>query len=281
MRSNGMRFSDRVLLVTGGGSGIGRAVCVAAAADGARVVVVDLHADRAAQVAAAIQAGGTEALALTADVSDGAAVQAMATAALDHFGRVDVVVNNAGMAAGDDILTFDEATWDLNLNVVLKSVFLVCKALLPQMLDRGAGAIVNVSSVNGQFAVGEEAYGAAKAGMLNLTQNMALKYGPRGVRVNAVAPGTIRTPIWSDVVKKVPDIFDRLAKLYPLGRVGEPEDVARAILFLASDEAAWITGQTLSVDGGLTAGPFRLWDAANLDLGDHFSGTDEDAPAAS
>ena len=271
-----MRYSNRVVLVTGGGSGIGRAVCEACAAEGAGVAVADLQQERAHTVAEALAARGTDALALTTDVSKGDAVVDMAAQALAHFGGVDVVVNNAGMAAGDDILTFDEDTWDLNLAVVLKSVFLVSRALLPQMLERGSGAIVNVSSVNGQFAVGEEAYSAAKAGMLNLTQNMALKYGPRGVRVNAVCPGTIRTPIWGEVVAKVPDLFERLARIYPLGRVGEPEDVARAILFLASDDAAWITGQTLSVDGGLTAGPFGLWDAAELDLGEHFGGTNED-----
>lgn len=271
-----MRYSEKVILVTGGGSGIGRSVCELSAAEGAHVVVVDLQAERAAEVADAITADGHQALAVTTDVSDGAAVADMAQATLERFGRVDVVVNNAGIAAGDDILTFDEATWDLNLNVVLKSVFLVSRALLPQMLERQSGSIVNVSSVNGQFAVGEEAYSAAKAGMLNLTQNMALKYGPRGVRVNAVCPGTIRTPIWGEVVARQPDVFERIARIYPLGRVGEPEDVARAILFLACDEAAWITGQTLSVDGGLTAGPFRLWDAADLDLGEHFGGTNED-----
>ncbi len=126
------------------------------------------------------------------------------------------------------------------------------------MLTRRRGAIVNVASVNGLSGLGEEGYSAAKAGMISLTQNMAVKYGDRGVRVNVVCPGTVRTPIWRERVERNPDIFDRLATWYPLGRVGEPEDIANAVLFLASDEAAWITGTTLVVDGGLLAGSTRM-----------------------
>jgi NAD(P)-dependent dehydrogenase (short-subunit alcohol dehydrogenase family) len=142
--------------------------------------------------------------------------------------------------------------------VVLKSVFLCSKALLPQMLERHSGAIVNIASVNGLTGLGEEPYSAAKAGMVNLTKNMALKYGPRGVRVNCICPGTIRTPIWQPQLDKDPQVFDRLVPWYPLGRIGEPEDIARAALFLASDDASWITGTTLTVDGGLTAGSYRM-----------------------
>jgi NAD(P)-dependent dehydrogenase (short-subunit alcohol dehydrogenase family) len=204
-----------------------------------------------------VEAGGA-ALAVEVDVSDGAAVAAMAQQALDAYQRVDILVNNAAVARGDDILEIDEATWDLNLRVVLNSVFLCSKALLPGMLERRAGAIVNIASVNGLTALGNEPYSAAKAGMINLTKNMAVKYGPSGVRVNCICPGTIRTPIWQSKLDDDPTIFDRLRPWYPLGRIGEPADIARAALFLASDDAEWITGSILVVDGGLTAGSYRM-----------------------
>ena len=253
-----MKLVDRVALVTGGGSGIGRAIAECFAREGASVVVADRNPAGAQETAARIAAAGAQALAVEADVANAAAVEAMVARALEGFERVDMLVNNAGLSAGDDILTIDEATWDLNLAVVLKSVFLCSKAVLPGMLERRRGAIVNIASVNGLTGIGEEAYGAAKAGMVNLTQNMAVKYGARGVRVNCIAPGTVRTPIWRPRVEHDPHVFERLARWYPLGRVGEPEDVANAALFLASDQAAWITGVVLPVDGGLTAGSYRL-----------------------
>jgi NAD(P)-dependent dehydrogenase (short-subunit alcohol dehydrogenase family) len=253
-----MGLPNTVALITGGGSGIGRAIAERFAREGAQVVAADLRPERAEETAARIKGAGGEAIALTVDVADGTSVAAMAEAAVARYGRVDVLVNNAGISIGDDILDFDEATWDLNLAVVLKGVYLCSRALLPGMLERRRGVVLNIASVNGMMAVGEAAYSAAKAGMINLTQNMALKYGNRGVRVNCIAPGTVRTPIWGERVARDPHVFDKLAAWYPLGRVGEPDDVANAALFLASDEAAWITGVVLPVDGGLTAGLFRI-----------------------
>jgi meso-butanediol dehydrogenase/(S,S)-butanediol dehydrogenase/diacetyl reductase len=144
------------------------------------------------------------------------------------------------------------------VDVVLKSVFLCSRAVLPSKIERRGGAIVNIASVNGLSALGNEAYSAAKAGVINLTQGIAVRYGPHGVRCNAVAPGTIRTPVWQERVKRDPRVFERLVKWYPLGRVGEPDDVANAVMFLASEEASWITGTVLCVDGGLLAGNFRM-----------------------
>lgn len=253
-----MRLQDRVALITGGGSGIGQAIALLFAKEGATVVVVDRIEERAQTTVQMIQSAGGAALALAADVAQQNSVNTMATQAINQYGRVDILVNNAAIAEGDDILTFDEETWDRNLNIVLKGVYLCSKALLPPMIAQRRGAIVNIASVNGLTGLGEEAYSAAKAGVINLTKNMALKYGQFNVRANVICPGTIQTPIWGTVLQKDPQVFDRLAKWYPLGRVGQPEDIAKAALYLASDDAAWVTGTTLTVDGGLMAGSYRM-----------------------
>ncbi len=250
-----MRFKDRVVVVTGSGSGIGRVMAQKFAAEGAKVAVIDWKGDKAEEVAAEI--GGT-AQAFRADVSKGAEVKAMVKEVASRLGPVDVLVNNAAIADGDDILKIDEPTWERDVSVVLKSVFLCSQAVLPSMIERRGGVIVNITSVNGLSALGNEAYSAAKAGVINLTQGIAVRYGHHGIRCNAIAPGTIRTPIWQERIDRDPVVFERLVKWYPLGRVGEPEDIANAAMFLASDDAGWITGTVLTVDGGLLAGNYRM-----------------------
>jgi NAD(P)-dependent dehydrogenase (short-subunit alcohol dehydrogenase family) len=192
-----MRLPNTVSFVTGGGSGIGRAIAERFAREGSRVAVVGRRVEPVEETARRIGAAGGSAIALACDVTDTAAVDAAVAEASAAFGPINILVNNAGGSFGDDILTFDEATWDRNFNLVLKSVYRCCRAALPAMIERRRGSIVNIASVNGMTGIGEEAYGAAKAGMINLTQNMAVKYGRFGVRANVVAPGTIRTPIWS------------------------------------------------------------------------------------
>ena len=145
---------------------------------------------------------------------------------VERLGGLQILVNNAAIGGGDDPLQTDEATWDRLQGIVLKSVFLCSRAALPHLLRSGRGVVVNVSSVNGLTGLGEEAYSAAKAGVINFTRNLAVRYGGQGLRANAVCPGTIRTPIWGERVARDPGIFDRLAAWYPLGRVGEPEEVA-------------------------------------------------------
>ncbi len=218
--------------MTGGGSGIGRVMAKRFADEGAAVVVADIVAEKADEVAREITEAAGEAIGTPVDVSVPAEVAAMHAAAEDAFGRVDVLVNNAAIEGGDDILLIDEATWDRDLAVCLKSVFLCSKQVLPGMIERRSGVIVNIASVNGLAYFANEGYSAAKAGVISLTRSIAVRYGRHGIRCVAIAPGTIRTPIWRQRQEKEPPIFERLAKWYPIGRVGEAEDVAGTALFL-------------------------------------------------
>ncbi len=249
-----MQLEHHTALITGGGSGIGRATALRFAGEGAAVAVFDRHETAARAVAGEIEAAGGRAMPLQGDVTDLVSLEGAVAATHERFGPVSVLVANAAISEGDDPLTISEETWDRTVNIVLKGVFLSAKAVLPGMIESGRGAIVTISSVNGQTGIGEEPYSAAKAGVINLTQNLATRYGPKGIRANCIAPGTVQTPIWHERVDRDPAVFERIARWYPLGRVGQPEDIASAALFLASDEAAWITGAVLNVDGGLMAG---------------------------
>lgn len=273
------RLAHKTAFVTGGGSGIGQAICLLFAQEGANVVVFDRIAERSRETAAqiaALQQGKAQgriigtALPIEGDVTSSYDIARATDAALDRFGNIDILINNAAISVGNDILTIDEETWDLNLDVVLKSVFLCCKAVVPVMLKAGSGAIINIASVNGQMGIGEEPYSAAKAGVINFTQNLAVRYGPSQIRANVISPGTIQTPIWQERLAEDPSVLDRLAAWYPLGRVGQPEDIAQAALFLASDAARWITGTVLNVDGGLTAGSYKM--SVDLNVGPDDSG---------
>ena len=242
------RFADRTVLITGGGGGIGSVLTARFAAEGARVVCVDRDADRASAAVSGVTT--TAAVAVVADVTDAAAVEQIVR---DH-GPIDVLINNALSVSGDNLVTIDDATWQRDLDGTLGSAFVCTRAVLPAMIERRRGAIVNVASVNGLGYYGNEAYSAAKAGMLSLTRSVAVRYGRYGIRANAIAPGTIRTAVWDERLAREPDLLDRLTRWYPLGRIGAPGEVANAVLFLASDEASFVSGATLTVDGGLTAG---------------------------
>ncbi|MFK4087614.1 SDR family NAD(P)-dependent oxidoreductase [Kribbella sp. NPDC020789] len=242
------RFEGRVALVTAGAQGIGAAVVRRIAAEGGSVVVADLQEEKAGQVAAEV---GDRAFALRTDVTSRADVDAAVAAAVERFGRLDVVVNNAG---GCIVTSVPEDTteedWHRQLDLTLVGAARCIQAALPQLV-KNRGNVVTISSVNGLAAFGNIEYSAAKAGQIAMTLNYAARYGDLGVRFNVVAPGTIRTPNWDNQQ----DTLERFAKMYPLGRVGEPEDIAAAVAFLASDDASWITGHTLPVEGGVLTGP--------------------------
>lgn len=254
-----MRLKDKVAVITGGGGpGTGSTASELFAREGAKIVVIDKIEERAKETAERVESIGGEAIGLTADVSKASEVNAAIAQALERFGTIDILMNSAATSRGDDILTIDEEVWDFNMDITLKSVYLCSKAVLPAMLKQKSGAIVNISSVNGLTGIGEEAYGAAKAGVINLTKNLAIKYGQHGIRANCITPGSIQSPAWQSRVQRNPELFEELTKWYPMGRLGKPEDVAKAALFLVSDDASWITGATLVVDGGLTAGSYAF-----------------------
>src|SRR5881409_2854404 len=238
------RFADRVVIVTGGASGIGAATARAFAAEGARIVVADVDRERGREVAGAT-AGVFEAV----DVGDGRAVRGLVERTVAAFRRVDVLVSNAFATSVGPIERFALDAWTRTLEVTLTAAFTGLQAVVPVMRAQGGGAVVNVASISGLAA-----YNAAKAGMINLTRSAALELAPAGIRVNAVCPGLIATPALARALGGAPEREERARAAVPVGRFGRREEVARAILFLASDDASYITGTTLVVDGGLTAG---------------------------
>lgn len=253
-----MRFTDASVIVTGAGSGIGAEIARRFAREGAVVAAADIDGAAAGRVAGDITAHGGRAFAVQVDVGDEAQVAAMTEQVRSRAGGVDVLVSNASNQPADDLLAMPVQDWDRDVRVSLRGPFLCIRSALPLMLDRGHGVIISIASVNALAFYGNEAYSAAKAGLISLTRSVAVRYGSRGIRANALALGTVRTPIWSARLGIDPAVLDRAAAWYPLQRVGETGDAAAAALFLASDDASWITGAVLPVDGGLSAGNYRL-----------------------
>jgi 3-oxoacyl-[acyl-carrier protein] reductase len=245
-----VRFEGKTALVTGASRGIGRAIAMRLASEGASIVVnYNANADAANDVAERARAYGVEAHVVQADVAVPTEVERLVGATLDAFKRVDVLVNNAGITRDTLIMRMSEDDWDSVIDTNLKSAFLMTKAVLRPMLRQRGGRIVNITSISGVMGnAGQANYSASKAGLMGLTRTTAREVASRGITCNAVAAGVIDTEIWAGVPEAA---IEAMLQMIPLGRKGTPEDVAEAVAFLASDAAAYITGQVLNVDGGL------------------------------
>jgi len=217
------------------------------------LVIADIDADRCEATAAELQNAGAKAVAVQADVGEPAGVEQIREAA-SSLGGADILINNAASATDGELVELSPQDIARDIAVTLTGSVLCTQALLPDMVAKRGGVICNVGSVNALAYFGNEAYSAAKAGLVSFTRSLAARYGPLGVRANMVAPGTMRSGIWRQRLERNPTVLDRLARWYPLGRIGEPEDVVGAIAFLCSDEASWISGAVLVVDGALTSG---------------------------
>ncbi len=243
-----MELKDRVAIVTGSGQGIGRTTALRLARAGAAVVAADLNADTARQTMQEVVAGGGRAIDLVADVTRFMDVNAMVEKAIEKFGSVDILVNNAGYYPCASIIDMKEAEWDHVMAVNLKSTFLCSQAAAKQMIKQRRGVIINVASVDAKMrTTGNAHYAAAKAGVISFTRTLACEMASYNIRVNAVCPGWIAT----DTLKAKSDRWRKAVEEIPVGRLGTPEDVAEAVLFLASDVAGYITGEILDVNGGM------------------------------
>ncbi|MBI3246677.1 MAG: SDR family oxidoreductase [Deltaproteobacteria bacterium] len=247
------RLKGKVALITGGGSGIGRATCLLFAREGATVVVADYVAEGGHETVRQIKATGGEAAFVQADVSKSADVQNMIATAAKTYGRVDVLFNNAGIEGpSTKIANYKEDDWDRVIAIDLTSVYLGMKYVIPKMIEQGGGVIISTASVAGLVGFpGSGAYAAAKAGVINMTRMVALEYADKNIRVNCICPGIIDTPMVDRVVGGRPK--ERVIKAEPIGRLGKPEDIANAALFLASDESSFATGAPFVIDGGYVA----------------------------
>lgn len=251
------RLEGKVAFITGAASGIGSACALRFAGEGARVVGFDIRDDTDDTWKAAVEAAPAAHLE-TGDVRDEESVRAALDATAERFGRIDAVVNSAGVAGGGAVHLLPMAEWDRVMDINLRGTFIVCKHVLLRLIEQGSGSIVNIASIEGiEGFEGGSVYNASKAGVILLTRNMAMDYGRKGIRVNSICPGFIDTPLAAQTVldsEVLKDFRDRLVDTHLLGRVGRPEEVANAALFLVSDEASFITGHALVVDGGFTVG---------------------------
>jgi meso-butanediol dehydrogenase/(S,S)-butanediol dehydrogenase/diacetyl reductase len=252
-----MKLAGKVALVTGAGSGIGEAIAILFAAEGARVGVVDFSEEGGQNTVRQITGAGGEAAFFPADVSKSADVERAVNAVRERWGRLDILCNNAGIGVAAAVTETTEEDWDRVLAVDLKGVFLGCKYAIPGMIAQGGGVIVNTASVAGQVGVlNRAAYCAAKAGVVGLTKSIAVDYVAQKIRANAICPGTVDSPWIKKILAAQPDPVgerQRMVERQPMGRMGEPAEIARAALYLASDDSAFVTGTALVIDGGLTA----------------------------
>lgn len=251
-----MRLSGRTALVTGSGRGIGRAIALGLAGEGAQVAVLDIIPENAEAVAREIESLGVKALALPVDLTRRADVARAVEATISQFGQIDVLVNNAGWDKVEPFLESDEPTWDRIIAINFKAVLYTCKAVLPHMVGRRSGKLINIASDAGRVgSTGEAVYAGAKGAIIAFSKTLARELARSGVTVNVVCPGLTETPLVQEIraqSEKNAKVMEAITRAIPLGRIGQPEDIAGAVVYLASPAADFVTGQTLSVSGGLT-----------------------------
>ena len=252
-----MKLDQRIAVITGAGSGIGREMALLFAREGAKILAADLNGSAAEETANMIQKVGGTCAALAVDASNPADVERMIAHAIEQYQRVDILCNNAGIGSTTDVVDCEPEEWDRVMTVNVKSVYLGCKYAVPHMIDQGGGVIINTASVAGMVGIVKRAsYSASKGAVIALTRQVAIEYVEKGIRVNCICPGTVDSPWVGRLLSQTADPAAARANLVarqPMGRLGNPEEIAKAALYLASDDAAFITGTGLVIDGGLTA----------------------------
>jgi 3-oxoacyl-[acyl-carrier protein] reductase len=246
-----MRLKDKVAIITGGGSGIGEATAGLFAREGAKVVVADIQMSESEKVAAAITENGGDALAVKVNVVDTESVKSMVETTINRFGTIDILINNAGITRDNLSLRMKEEEWDAVLDVNLKGSFLCAKAVIPTMSKKRAGKIINTASVVVHGNIGQVNYVASKMGVIGMTRTLALEFARKNITVNCIAPGATETTMFNKIPQKARDMM--LSEI-PMGRFAQPDDIAKVHLFLASNDADYITGQCYFVDGGMSIG---------------------------
>jgi NAD(P)-dependent dehydrogenase (short-subunit alcohol dehydrogenase family) len=255
-----VRLSEKAVLITGAAAGMGRLAVRTFAREGARVVAVDLAEEAGKEVEAEVTRDGGQALFVRADVAREDQVRLAVRRAVERFGRLDVLYNNAGIFPERDgsVVDLEEAVWDQVMAVNLKGIYLCCKHAIPALLRSGGGSVINVASFVALVgcSVPQDAYTASKGGVIALTKSLAVQFGPRGIRANAIAPGPIETPLLTSWLLTDPEAKQRRLSRIPMGRFGRPDDIVQMALYLASDESTWVNGSVLVVDGGITSNYF-------------------------
>lgn len=254
-----MEFNNQVVLVTGGGTGIGKEVARAFLAQGAKIVINGRRQEVLSATAQELDPSGERVAIVAGDIGEVETADKLVKTAVEKFGGVDILINNAGIFKPTPFLEHTEADFDSYINIILKGSFFPAQRAIPEMLKRGKGAIVNVGSMWATQAIGatpSSAYSAAKAGVHALTRNLAIEFANQNIRVNTVAPAVVETPVYNTFLsaEQVQEVLPSFNSFHPLGRNGQPTDIVEAILYLASDRASWITGAILPLDGGVTAG---------------------------